>query len=73
MTTHSPYFVDAINLFSRKYETDAKTNYYLSANEGNVAVMENVTDHIDVIYKNLKNLKKVSFDPIFWERASVNI
>lgn len=73
VTTHSPYFVDAINLFSRKYETDAKTNYYLSANEGDVAVMENVTDHIDVIYKNLKNLKKVSFDPIFWERASVNI
>lgn len=73
VTTHSPYFVDAINLFSRKYETDAKTNYYLSANEGDVAVMENVTDHIDVIYKNLKNLKKVSFDPIFRERASVNI
>lgn len=53
VTTHSPYFVDAINLFSRKYETDAKTNYYLSANEGDVAVMENVTDHIDVIYKKM--------------------
>lgn len=53
VTTHSPYFVDAINLFSRKYGTDGKAKYYLSANEGNVAVMENVTDHIDLIYKKM--------------------
>lgn len=53
VTTHSPYFVDAINLFSRKYGTDNKANYYLSENEGNVAVMENVTDQIDMIYKKM--------------------
>ena len=53
VTTHSPYFVDAINLFTRKYGTDDKANYYLSTNAGNVAVMENVSDHIDMIYKKM--------------------
>lgn len=53
VTTHSPYFVDAINLFTRKYGTDDKANYYLSANDGNAAVMENVSDHIDMIYTKM--------------------
>ena len=53
VTTHSPYFVDAINLFSCKYDIDKKVNYYLSTNMGAVANMENVTDHIDAIYKKM--------------------
>jgi len=53
VTTHSPYFVDAINLFSCKYDIDKKVNYYLSTNMGAVAKMENVTDHIDAIYKKM--------------------
>ncbi|RGS25634.1 hypothetical protein DWY02_14105 [Eubacterium sp. AF22-9] len=31
VTTHSPYFVDAINLFSCKYNTDNNVNYYISS------------------------------------------
>ena len=53
VTTHSPYFVDAINLFSCKYDIDKKVNYYLATNMGAVAKMENVTDHIDAIYKKM--------------------
>lgn len=53
VTTHSPYFVDAINLFSCKYETDSKVNFYLSILEEEAAVMENVTDNIDLIYKKM--------------------
>ena len=53
VTTHSPYFVDAINLFSCKYDIDKKVNYYLSTNMGAVAKMENVTDHIDASYKKM--------------------
>lgn len=53
VTTHSPYFVDAINLFSCKYGSDSKVNYYLSTNAGDAAVMENVTDHIDLVYKKM--------------------
>ena len=53
VTTHSPYFVDALNLFSCKYGTDKKVNYYLSSNHDNTVVMENVTENIDLIYKKM--------------------
>ena len=53
VTTHSPYFVDALNLFSRKYETDDKVNYYLSSNIDNMVQMEHVSDHIDSIYRKM--------------------
>lgn len=51
VTTYSPYFVDALNLFSCKYGTDNKVNYYLSSNEGDAVTMQLVTDEIDLIYK----------------------
>lgn len=53
VTTHSPYFVDAINLFSCKYGTDGKVNYYLSSNTGHTVTMECVTEKIDSIYKKM--------------------
>lgn len=53
VTTHSPYFVDAINLFSCKYGTDNKVNYYLSSNEGKTVKMDCVTNEIDLIYKKM--------------------
>lgn len=53
ITTHSPYFVDAINIFSCKYETNNKVNYYLSSNNDNTVTMECVTDKIDLIYKKM--------------------
>lgn len=53
VTTHSPYFVDAINLFSVKHGTDSKVNYYLSRNWGNTVTMDCVTKEIDQIYKKM--------------------
>lgn len=53
VTTHSPYFVDAINLFSCKYGTDDTVNYYLSSNMGDAVTMECVTKKIDSIYKKM--------------------
>lgn len=53
VATHSPYFVDAINLFSCKYGTDARANYYLSSNAGNGVRMDCVTENIDLIYKKM--------------------
>lgn len=53
VTTHSPYFVDALNLFSCKYGTDDKVNYYLSTNNANMVTMECVTNKIDLIYKKM--------------------
>lgn len=53
VTTHSPYFVDAINLFSCKYEIDSKVHYYLSSNVGNTVKMDDVTRKIDLIYQKM--------------------
>ncbi len=53
VTTHSPYFVDAINLFSCKYGTDGNVNYYLSSNTEGAVTMEYVTENIDSIYKKM--------------------
>ena len=53
ITTHSPYFVDALNLFSCKYGTDKKVNYYLSSNQNNTVTLDKVTDNIDLIYKKM--------------------
>lgn len=53
VTTHSPYFMDAINLFSCKYNTDKGVNYYLSSNVNNTVTLDCVTDNIDLIYKKM--------------------
>lgn len=53
VTTHSPYFVDALNLFSCKYKTDDKVNFYLSVNNVNTVTMECVTNKIELIYKKM--------------------
>ncbi len=53
VTTHSPYFVDAIHLFSCKYGTESKVNYYLSSNNNDRINMDLVTKNIDLIYKKM--------------------
>lgn len=53
VTTHSPYFLDAINLFSIKYQTDKAVNYYLAKNEKNAAIVESVTGNINRIYESM--------------------
>lgn len=53
VTTHSPYFMDAINLFSYKYGIDKKVNYYLSSADNDHVEMQLVTDNIDLIYKEM--------------------
>lgn len=53
VTTHSPYFVDALDLFSHKYGINKKVNYYLASNTEEGAITERVTDNIDLIYKKM--------------------
>ena len=53
VTTHSPYFVDALDLFSHKYGINKKVNYYLASNTEEGAIIERVTDNIDLIYKKM--------------------
>ena len=53
VTTHSPYFLDAIHLYSIKHKIGDKTNYYLSEMTNNQVTMENVTENLDMIYKKM--------------------
>lgn len=55
VTTHSPYFLDAINLFSIKHGSDKKVNYYLASLKNGSAEMECVTGDIDMIYKKMSS------------------
>lgn len=54
ITTHSPYFLDAIDVFSAKYNIADRTKYYLAENTGNTSVLQDVTNNIDAIYKNYR-------------------
>lgn len=55
LTTHSPYFLDAIEVYSNKYEIQENCNYYLASNDDddNNAKIEDVTDNLEAIYKKL--------------------
>ena len=53
VTTHSPYFLDAIDLFSRKHGIEKSTNYYLSRLVGTQVEFKKVSDCIDAIYKEM--------------------
>lgn len=53
LTTHSPYFLNAIEVYSKKYGVDGKCNYYLiDEREGQTSVI-NATDHTEIIYEKL--------------------
>lgn len=53
INTHSPYFLEAIEVYSQKYSIDKKCKYYLAENAGNVSIIKDVTDNPESIYKKL--------------------
>lgn len=55
ITTHSPYFLDAIDVYAAKYEISDKINYYLAENIEEVSCLQDVTENIDIIYKKLSD------------------
>ncbi len=55
ITTHSPYFLDAIDVYSTKYDTAHRAHYYLAENDGDLASLRDVTNNIDAIYKKLSD------------------
>lgn len=52
ITTHSPYFLDAVELYSEKHGITDKVHYYLTDGKEE-AVLEEVTSHLDAIYEKL--------------------
>ena len=53
LNTHSPYFLNAIEVYSAKYGVADKCKYYLAREEGNVSYIDDVTNNIEKIYKKL--------------------
>lgn len=53
ITTHSPYFLDALDVYSKKYNTSQAAHYYLAENDGAISRIQDVTSNIDAIYKKL--------------------
>lgn len=53
LTTHSPYFIEAIETYSEKYSIANNCNYYLAENYGESASIFDVTNNTEEIYKKL--------------------
>ena len=53
LTTHSPYFVSAIEVFSEKYKIDDKCKYYVAENKGNSGIIKDITGNTNIIFKKM--------------------
>ena len=50
LTTHSPYFINALEVYSVKYGIDKLLTAYLSKTESNMVVFEDITHNMDRAY-----------------------
>lgn len=53
ITTHSPYFLEAIEMYSKKHCIEENANYYLSDIENNHSVFKLVNENIEEIYSKM--------------------
>lgn len=53
LNTHSPYFLNAIEVYSQKYGIDSKCKYYLAEDKNGNAVISDVTNKTEAIYAKL--------------------
>lgn len=53
ITTHSPYFLEAIETYTKKHNVDHITNYYLAQADGKETVMKDVTENLQSVYQLL--------------------
>lgn len=53
LNTHSPYFLEAIEVYSAKYSLFPTVKFYLSHNYGNASFIKDTTSNIDAIYSLL--------------------
>ena len=61
INTHSPYFVDAIEVYSQMHGIASKCKFYLAENTGAMSAITDVSENIERIYKKfarpLQNLE----------------
>lgn len=53
LTTHSPYFLEAIEVYSKKHDISAKCKFYLAGASGQMSNLLDVTGDTEPIYKKL--------------------
>ena len=53
VNTHSPYFLNAIEVYAAKHEINDKCKYYLAEMDGESSYIKDVTDNIEKIYSKL--------------------
>lgn len=53
LTTHSPYFLEAIEVYSEKHKIADKCKFYLAENIGKISNLIDVTGDTEQIYKKL--------------------
>ncbi len=71
INSHSPYFIEAIQKYSEKSEKIAdKTNFYLSEKQDDgYAVIKNVNDNIESIYKTLADAYRKLDEDTLWNES----
>ncbi len=65
VNTHSPYFLEAIDVYTRKHEVDENCKYYLTRVEKEVSYIDDVTGNIREIYKKMAEpFKKLDLEKL---------
>ena len=53
LTTHSPYFLNALETFSKKYDIVNKCHFYHATSSNGDSILTEVTASVDTIYKEM--------------------
>ena len=53
LNTHSPYFLNALEVYSQKYKIDDRCKYYTTVEKNGFIEIEDVTNETEVIYDTL--------------------
>lgn len=53
LNTHSPYFLNAIEVYAAKYGVNDKCKYYLASSQDDISCIEDVSNNVEAIYSKL--------------------
>jgi predicted ATPase len=53
LTTHSPYFLNAIEVYSQEHAISSHCKYYLTDTQNDMCTVKDVTKNLDLVYQKL--------------------
>ena len=62
LSTHSSYFLQAIEVYSKKHGTSDKCKYYMAENVKDGAIISDITDNIDKVFEKLLDILQLLED-----------